>query len=268
MNIYPSNLTKLCISIAKNPGISGSKFHNTGYRLLNLNYLYLPFKLNNLNNLRIILNKLHIRGCSVSMPFKEKIIKFLDLKDVSTIKTNAANTLVCKNGIIKGYNTDYYAIKKIIKKIKLDRNDKILLLGNGGVARTIYEYIKKIKVKKIYLCSRNISKFNNWEKNKNSEIINWHKRNKLDAALLINATSIGMKNKSLPVDLKSIQKYKSILDLVIYSKSSFKKIAQKNKVRFYDGLEFSFYQACKQFEIYTNKKINQKLIKNILGYKF
>ena len=268
MNIYPNKLTKLCVSISKNPGTSGSKFHNTGYRLLNLNYLYLPLKFNSLDNLRIILTKLNIRGCSVSMPFKEKIVRLLDLKDISTIKTSSANTLVCKNGIIKGYNTDYYAIKKIIKKIDLKKNDSILLLGNGGVARTIYEYIKKIKIKKIYLCARDVSKFNDWKKNKNSDIFNWHKRNKLDATLLINATPLGMKNKYLPVDLKVVAKYKSILDLVIDSKSSFKKIAQKNKVRFYDGLEFSFYQACKQFEIYTNKKINKKLIKDTLGYKF
>ena len=268
MNVYPNKLTKLCISISKNPGTSGSKFHNTGYRLLNLNYLYIPLKFDNLDNLRIILNKLHIRGCSVSMPFKEKIVKFLDIKDASTIKTNAANTLVCKNGVIKGYNTDYYATKIIIKKINLKKNDTILLLGNGGVSRTIYEYIKKTKVKKIYLCARNVSKFKNWEKTNNSEILNWHKRNELTCSLLINVTPIGMKNKSLPIDLKRIPKFKSILDLVINNKSTFKKIAKKNQVKFYDGLEFSFYQACKQFEIYTNKRINKKIIKKILGYVF
>lgn len=48
MTIYPNKLTKLCISISKNPGTSGSKFHNTGYKLLNLNYLYLPLKFDNL----------------------------------------------------------------------------------------------------------------------------------------------------------------------------------------------------------------------------
>ena len=268
MNVYPNKLTKLCISISKNPGTSGSKFHNTGYRLLNLNYLYIPLKFYNLNNLRIVFNKLNILGCSVSMPFKEKIVKLLDLKDTSTIKTNVANTLVYKNGIIKGYNTDYYAVKKIIKKINLSEHDTILLLGNGGVAKTIYEYIKKNKVKKIYLCARNISKFNVWEKTKNSIVFNWQKRNELDATLLINATPIGMKNKSLPINQKKIVKYKSILDLVIYSKSSLKKIAKKNNIKFYDGLEFSFYQACKQFEIYTNKKINNKSIKKALGYQF
>ena len=73
---HPANLTKLCISVSKKPGTSGSKFHNAGYKLLNLNYLYVPFKFDNLDNLKIVLNKFNIRGCSVSMPFKEKIIKF------------------------------------------------------------------------------------------------------------------------------------------------------------------------------------------------
>jgi shikimate dehydrogenase len=268
MNIYPNKLTKLCISVSKKPGTSGSKFHNAGYKLLNLNYLYVPFKFDNLDNLKIVLNKFNIRGCSVSMPFKEKIIKFLDIKDLSTIKTNAANTLVCKNGIIKGYNTDYYATKVMINKINLKKEDTILLLGNGGVSKTIYEYIKKIKVKNIYLCARNNSKFKNWKMTKNSIILNWQKRNKLSFSLLINATPIGMNNKLIPIDLKKINRFKSVLDLVINSKSSFKKIAQKNEVKFYDGLEFSFYQACKQFEIYTNRKINKNLKKKILGYKF
>lgn len=268
MTLYPNKLTKLCISISKTPGTSGSKFHNTGYKLLNLNYLYLPLKFDNLDNIRITLNKFNIKGCSVSMPYKEKIIKFLDLKDLSTIKTNVANTLVCKNGKIKGYNTDYYAIKKIIKKINPNKYDTILLLGNGGAAKTIYEFIKSIKIKEIYLCARNISKFRKWNKSKNTSIYKWHKRNELKSSLLINATPIGMKNKSLPVKYERVKEFESILDLVIENKSSFEKIAKKNKVKFYNGLEFSFYQACKQFEIYTNKKIKNKLIKNVLGYKF
>ena len=65
-----------------------------------------------------------------------------------------------------------------------------------------------------------------------------------------------------------IKEFKSILDLVIENKSSFEKIVIENKVKFYNGLEFSFYQACKQFEIYTSKKIRNRLIKNALGCKF
>jgi shikimate dehydrogenase len=268
MNIFPSSLTKLCISISKNPGTSGSKFHNTGYKLFNLDYLYIPMKLNDLKNIKLILKKFNIYGCSVSMPFKEEIIKYLDKKDLSTIKTKAANTLVCKNGKIKGFNTDYYAINKIMKKINLKKDDSILLLGSGGVSRTIYENIKRTKLKTIYICARNTKKFKDWKKTKNSKIIEWKNRNNIYSSLLINATPIGMVNKLLPIDKNKIKNFKVVLDLVIKSKSDFKTIAKKRNIKFYDGLEFSFYQACKQFEIYTNKKINENVIKNILDYKF
>ncbi len=268
MNILPNHLTKICISISKKPGTSGSKFHNTGYKLLNLNYLYIPMKLNNINQIKTIIKKFNIRGCSVSMPFKQEILKQLDNQDFSTSSTNAANTVVFENGKLKGYNTDLFAINKIMKKISLKKNDTILLLGNGGVSRTIYEYIKKIDLKKISICARDIKKFKNWKIISNTKVIDWKERNNIYSDLLINATPIGMDNNLIPINKNNIKNFKNILDLVINNNSAFKKIAKKNNTKFYGGLEFSFYQACKQFEIYTNKKVNEKLMKKVLKYKF
>jgi shikimate dehydrogenase len=268
MNTFPNHLTKICISISKKPGTSGSIFHNTAYKLLNLNYLYIPMKLNNINQIKTILKKFNIRGCSVSMPFKQEILKLLDKKDPSTILTNAANTLVLENGKIKGYNTDFFAIKRIMKKINLKKNDSILLLGNGGVSRTIYEHVKKMNLKIIYICARDIKKFKNWKIIRNTKIIDWKKRNNIYSNLLINATPIGMDNNLIPINKNKIKNFKKILDLVINKNSAFKKIVKKKNIKFYDGLEFSFYQACKQFEIYTKKKVNEKLMKKFLNYKF
>ena len=106
------------------------------------------------------------------MPCKEQMIKYLDLKDTSAIKTNAVNTLILKNKKLNGYNTDYYAAQILLRKIKLKKKDKVLLLGNGGVSRTIFECLKKVKISTIYLCSRNKKKYKNWVKTKNSEILN------------------------------------------------------------------------------------------------
>lgn len=268
MNIFPNHLTKICISISKKPGTSGSLFHNTAYKLLKLNYLYIPMKFDNINQIKIILKKFNICGCSVSMPFKQEIVSQLDKKDLSTTLTNAANTLVLENGKIKGYNTDFFAINRIMKKINLKKNDSILLLGNGGVSRTIYECIKKINLKTIYICARDTKKFKNWQITRNTKIIEWKKRNHIQSNLLINATPIGMDNNFIPINKNKVNNFYKILDLVIKSNSKFKKIAKKNNIEYYDGLEFSFYQACKQFEIYTKKKISEKLMKKVLNYKF
>ena len=105
--------TKVCISISKNPGSTGSNFHNTAYALLKLNYIYFPIKIDNLENIKNLIKKFNFKGCSVSMPFKEQMIKYLDLKDISAIKTNAVNTLILKKKKLKGYNTDYYAAQNL-----------------------------------------------------------------------------------------------------------------------------------------------------------
>ena len=70
-----------------------------------------------------------------------------------------------------------------------------------------------------------------------------------------------MKTKKCPISLKSLKNFRCILDLVINSRSNLKKFAVNKKIRFYDGLEFSFIQASKQFQIYTNKKVNLKILK-------
>jgi len=268
MAISINQNTKICISISKSPGSSGAKFHNTAYELLKLNYVYLPIKVDKLDNIKKLIKKFNFKGCSVSMPFKEQIVKYLDLKDLSVIKTNAVNTIIQKDKKLKGYNTDYYAAKVLLKKIQLKKTDKVLLLGNGGVARSIFECLKKIKISKIYLCSRDKKKYKNWTKTNNSEILNWSERNKKNCYLLINGTPIGMKTNKCPISLKSLNKFSCILDLVINSKSNLEKLAINKKIKFFNGLEFSFIQASKQFQIYTNKEVNLKKLKKKLNYKF
>ena len=65
--------------------------------------------------------------------------------------------------------------------------------------------LKNIKLKNIYLCARNSSKFKKWNKTKNSKIISWKDRNKSYSTLLINATPIGMNNNSIPVSKNRIK---------------------------------------------------------------
>ena len=68
----------ICISISEKPGNFGKIIHNAGYEALGLNWIYIPFKITNLEDTIKGIRALGIRGCSVSMPFKEKVIKFLD----------------------------------------------------------------------------------------------------------------------------------------------------------------------------------------------
>lgn len=260
MEPFPNKDTKTCISVSQNPGNSGAKFHNNLYKILGLNFIYIPIKITKFIDLKKSLVDFNITGCSVSMPFKNYFVSMLDLKDSTVVKTGAVNTIINNKGKLKGYNTDFYAATEILKKIKLKNNESVLLLGNGGVASAIYCSLKYLNIKKIYLCSRNQKKFSKWKLSLNSKKIRWKDRNNIKVSLLINATSIGMDKKKIPIDLKKINNFKTVFDVVIENNLKFKQVCIKNNIKFYTGYEFSILQAIKQFSLYTRKNLKLKRV--------
>ena len=95
MNI--NKKTKICISVAGKPGNFGANFHNSAFKELNLDWIYLPRKLSEKGDLKHLINSirlLKIKGCSVSMPHKEKIIQYIDKLDEAANKIGAINTIL------------------------------------------------------------------------------------------------------------------------------------------------------------------------------
>ena len=263
-----NNKTKVYISISKYPGNTGSLLHNNGYKMLNLNCIYIPFKCRNNSELKLFLNNENFKGISVSMPFKSKVIKFINKIDDSSKKSGAVNTVIRFKKKLIGFNTDFFALKKIIKLKKFNIKN-CLILGNGSTSKTSYEVLKELKVKKIYLSSRNKKKYKFWKIRKNDVIIDWAKRNFLMSDLLINCTPIGMKHiNNIPIKLTKNNQYKYIIDFPINKKSKLSFLAKKNNITYVSGLEISLYQGIEQFKIYTHKKLSVNNIKKKLNYNF
>ena len=132
--------TEVCISIATKPGNFGSAFHNSAYDLLGLNWVYIPRKVESATDLERAINgvcALNIKGCSVSMPYKETVIKYLDELDISAEKIGAVNTIKQLNdGTLKGYNTDFYGAKKALEKAEI-KGKEVLMIGAGGAAKAV-----------------------------------------------------------------------------------------------------------------------------------
>jgi len=263
-----NNKTNVFISVASFPGNTGALLHNLGYKISKLNCVYIPFKCDDLTQLKNILNVEKFRGISVSMPFKSSIIKYLDKIDKTSKTINAVNTILRKGNKLYGYNTDYLAIKKIIERIKFNIFTSIIL-GNGATSKTTYEVLKNLKVKKIILCARDISKFKNWKLRKSDIIISWDKRHKIKVDLLINCTPVGMIfNNNLPIAIFKNKQPKHIIDFPVNKKTKLKLLSKRLKIPYTGGLEISLIQGIEQFKIYTGKKLNINKIKKILNYNF
>jgi len=118
MSTTPSRDTVLCISLAGRPGTFGVRFHNHLYRQLGLDFYYKAMRTDDLPAAVAGIRALGIRGCGVSMPYKEACMALVDEIDPSAAAIESVNTLVNTDGHLKAYNTDYLAVRQFWRSIR------------------------------------------------------------------------------------------------------------------------------------------------------
>ena len=197
----------LIIGESPSKGARSPKLWNNAYKYFKKNLKMYPADVSE-KNLQGLCNFLksdkNFLGSSVTMPFKEKIIKYLDKTDMNAATIGSVNTIVKKNNKLIGYNTDYSGALYSIKKTKINKkNSIILILGSGGAGKacivSTFNYFNKSKIilvnrKKIKL-DKFIKRIKNKNKNKIIKLKSYSNlRNIKKIDLIINSTSIGFNN--------------------------------------------------------------------------
>jgi len=257
--------TKICISIAEKPGTFGLEFHNLGYEELELNYDYIPLKvLPEQLEATMQLTRDNFHACSVSMPHKVNVIDYLNKLESSAEKCGAVNTILNKNRILIGYNTDYFGAKRAIEEVGNIHGKKVLMIGAGGVARAIGHAVKDLGGD-LVIANRTLKKAKSLAEELDSNAVNWEQKNQEGAYLLINATRVGMDNpEERLVSEQLISRFEAVMDVVVKPTRLIREAEKQGKVTI-PGLTMTTYQAAKQFEIYTGKQVPKNVIEKVLG---
>lgn len=129
--------TQLCMSLAGRPGNFGMRFHNYLYEKLGLNFIYKAFTTEDIAAAVDGVRALGIRGCAVSMPFKESCMPLLDAIDPSAKVIDSVNTIVNDDGRLTGFNTDYIAVKSLITHHQLNAAARVMIRGSGGMGKAV-----------------------------------------------------------------------------------------------------------------------------------
>ena len=129
--------TRLCMSLAARPSNIGTRFHNHLYDVLGLDFVYKAFTTTDIAAAIGGVRALGIRGCSVSMPFKEDVIALVDEVEASARAIDSVNTIVNDDGYLRASNTDYLAVQRLIDEHDLVANDTVLIRGSGGMASAV-----------------------------------------------------------------------------------------------------------------------------------
>ncbi|CAN7335591.1 shikimate 5-dehydrogenase [Pseudorhodoferax sp. LjRoot39] len=137
MNMDISRDTQLCMSLSGRPGNFGTRFHNHLYRALGLDYVYKAFTTTDLPAAIGGVRALGIRGCAVSMPFKEACIPLLDELQPSAARLQSVNTIVNEGGRLIAHNTDYVAVAALLETHAVDPASRFVLRGSGGMGRAV-----------------------------------------------------------------------------------------------------------------------------------
>lgn len=253
---FINKYTSLFISVAQIPGNNGNRFFNFFFHQKKINSIYFSRKITHLKNLKNTIIQLNISGCSISMPFKDKACDLLDFKSKDVLLTKSVNTIINKNNKLYGFNTDYHSLKNKINELKINPQDTIKILGSGSMAYNSFLALSKIN-KNIYICSRKKPIGKKWI-NKKFKYLSWNKRKKINATVLINATSIGMKKASKNFFSKhDLCGLRGILDVVIDSRSNLQSLAKNLNIKYITGNELNLMQATKQFYLYTGFRLSQ-----------
>ncbi|MDF9618098.1 shikimate 5-dehydrogenase [Pseudomonas entomophila] len=155
MSTPPSRDTVLCISLAGRPGTFGVRFHNHLYQQLGLDYYYKAMTTQDLPGAVAGIRALGIRGCGVSMPYKEACMALVDEIDPSAAAIASVNTLVNTQGRLKAYNTDYLAVRQLLARHRVDPASAFALRGSGGMAKAVASALRDAGFRDGIIVARN-----------------------------------------------------------------------------------------------------------------
>jgi shikimate dehydrogenase len=137
MRVPLSKDTRLCISLSGRPSNIGTRFHNYLYDLLGLNFVYKACTTTDIVAAIGGVRALNIRGCSVSMPFKQDVIDLVDVVEPSARAITSVNTIVNDDGRLTASNTDYLAVQQLVDAHGLQSSHSVLIHGSGGMANAV-----------------------------------------------------------------------------------------------------------------------------------
>ncbi len=228
---------------------------NAALRRENVNGVYVALHAKTLKDLLACVRDIPIHGLSVTMPYKESILQYLDNTDSHTTKIGACNTVVrAQDGKLYGFNTDIAGIiRPLEQRLSTLENARILVLGAGGAARAAVFGLKE-RGCEVYILNRSAAPAQKLARQARARTVKRPDLKKLSFDVIINATPVGMGNtRESPLNENEI-KARYVFDM-IYDPAETRliKMAKAQGAQVIPGVEMFVHQAARQFEIFTGK---------------
>ena len=229
--------------------------HNRAFQARRIDAVYLPYLVSpaHLRDFFTLAHKLPLSGFSVTIPHKQKIIRYLDWVDPLARRIGAVNTVWRKAGKWRGANTDAAGVIEPLGRLVRLSKSSVLIVGNGGAARGAACALSDAGAK-ISIVGRNADRVRALAKTCSGEPLLRDQLNGRYFDALIHATPLGMYpnvqdcffNGTIPADVVFDMVYNPLeTELIKRARGQNKKVVP--------GLDMFIEQAVRQFEIWTGE---------------
>jgi len=196
---------------------------------------------------------------NVTIPYKETVIPYLDEVDSHAQKIGAVNTIVNRNGMLKGYNTDFYGFRYMLESNGIDvKNKKALVLGKGGASKAVIAVLEEMGAREIITVY--------YKENPATVTYEDCYKYHTDAEIIVNTTPVGMYPKAddCPIDLNRFPELSGVADIVYNPlRTQLVLEAEKRNIPSAGGLEMLVAQAKYAVEIFLDTAIDDSRIAEI-----
>lgn len=268
------------------------QMHNAAFRELGIDAEYALWETSpgTLAERVVSLRAPDMLGANVTIPYKEEVVPLLDECDGLATRTGAVNTIVNRGGKLVGYNTDAPGLVRALAECPgspFDARDKeIVILGTGGAARAAAVAMIDARAQSVCIIGRNKERFEALLQD--LDVLSAREqapRPRIDGALfnrfraeslllradlVINATSVGLRNRNEPllIDVNVLRVGSLVMDMVF--NAGLTPLLQAARARgcfVMDGLSMLLYQGTLAFELWTGKDAPVEVMREALGLK-
>jgi len=238
--------------------------HNAGFAARKKDAVYLPFRVRSLRDFIAAIQPFGIAGFSVTIPHKERILRYLHECDPLAAEIGAVNTVVVRAGKLCGYNTDFVGVLRAIEKRLPLASSRVLLLGAGGSARAAAFALTRAGAA-VSICARRPKRARSLAKSVGGEAIDRRRLRRQSFDAIVNCTPVGMHpHGGSPLESGELN-CRLVMDLIYRPlQTELLRRAKSRGIAVISGVDMFLAQGIAQWQLWMGEPAPQSVMRRVV----
>jgi 3-dehydroquinate dehydratase / shikimate dehydrogenase len=238
--------------------------HNAAFAARHTNAVYLPFHVRELPDFIAAIEPFRIAGFSVTIPHKQRILRYLDDCDPLAAEIGAVNTVVVRAGKLCGYNTDFTGVLRAIERRLPLSSSSVLLVGAGGVARAAALALARAGAA-VSIWARRPQRARALAETVGGVAIERQEIARQSFDAIVNCTPVGMyPGGGSPLESRELN-CRLLMDLIYRPlRTELLRRAERRGIETISGVDMFVAQGAAQWELWTGERAPETLMRRVV----